>query len=92
MLSVEERQALVAAVADWAAVAPDEPAMGFVGQDRPMTVAELAKAVANGTPHGEAWLRILEHGVRKEGLSTVVRRYADSAKYGRQGKGLTWRD
>ena len=78
MLTNQERSAVVAAVEEWAAAAPERPALGFVGNGRMLTAADLATAVRKGTEDGEAFMQLLEHGVRREGLETVVRRFHDS--------------
>jgi len=74
MLSSDERRRLSDALSKWAKDAPGDPIIGFLGQDRLLTPTELARAVVAETPDGLALLEILEHGVRREGLSTVVKR------------------
>jgi hypothetical protein len=74
MLSDVERERLVAALHAWARTVPDEPVAGFLGDGRLLTPRELANAAEQDTPDGEALLQILEHGVRREGLGTVVER------------------
>lgn len=75
MLSEDERGRILGALMEWAGLVPDLPTVGFLergsGLLRPY---ELVEAVKEGTPDGEAMLKILEYGVRREGVETVARR------------------
>jgi hypothetical protein len=70
-----DRRKLKDAFNAWAANAPepDSPAIGFAGE-RMRTPREAAREVENETEFGKAWLEILEHGVKREGIDKVVER------------------
>ena len=74
MLTAEERDLLLQALQSWATSAPPEPVIGFLGRTRLFTPKEISDEVAKKTPDGEAVLEILEHGVRREGVTAVIER------------------
>jgi hypothetical protein len=79
MLTEDERRELLDAVIAWANAAPDEPVLGFVGSEGLCSPRELVHEVEARTGTGEAFLQMLEHGVRREGLKQVVSRFYDAA-------------
>lgn len=74
-----ERDQIIGALKCWAQSAPDEPMVGLLGHDRLMTPQELVEQVQQETPDGRAVLEMLEHGVRREGLTSVVARLSRRA-------------
>jgi hypothetical protein len=80
MLTEEERRELLHAVEAWADAAPDEPVLGFVGGEGFCSPRELVRAVQSFSDTGEAFLELLEHGVRREGLERVVGRFYRAAE------------
>jgi len=77
MLSSDERAVLLAALSRWADTAPPEPVIGsFDGDpDREwLTPRELVEEVRHDTATGDFLVRVLEFGVRREGLANVARR------------------
>jgi hypothetical protein len=80
MLSADEREQIVSILWEWAEMVPDVPVAGFLradpGEPRSiLTPRELAIGALEGTPDGEALLEILEHGLRREGIETLKRRF-----------------
>jgi hypothetical protein len=80
VLTEDERAKLLDAFVSWAGSAPQEPFLGFVGDDGHYSPLELVAEIEQRTETGEAFLEILEHGVRREGLEQVVRRFYESAE------------
>jgi hypothetical protein len=78
MLSDEERELLVSALWDWSEAVPDRPLIGFLEHRGLLTPREVAQAVQEETPDGEALLAILEYGIRREGIETVTERIVTS--------------
>lgn len=74
MLTAEERQQITRALEEWAAVAPNEPMVGFLGRKTLLTPQEIVQHVQKSTSDGEALLEVLEHGVRREGIKAAVAR------------------
>lgn len=74
MLTESERISIQSALAAWAQTAPDEPLVGFLGGGDRWTPKQLVDQVQRQTPDGKAVLELLEHGVRREGLTNVVNR------------------
>jgi hypothetical protein len=74
MLSPQERTQLITALDNWAKSAPDMPLVGFLAGEKLFTPKELVQEVRTETSDGEAVLEILEHGVRREGVDSVVAR------------------
>ena len=78
-LTDEERIQISKALQQWAKQAPkDELAIEFVDGDRFLTPSQVFIEVERNTPGGKAILRILEHGVREEGLQQIVSRLTDA--------------
>ena len=75
MLDDEERTVLLAALRSWASGAPDEPTIGFLADTDLLTPTELVDAVSNQTASGVAFLEIMEHGVRRDGMTSVVNKF-----------------
>jgi hypothetical protein len=75
VLSRTERELVVSVLWQWAETTPDLPVAGFLDGERLLTPMELAAAAERGTADGEALLEILEHGLRREGIDSVVRRF-----------------
>ena len=77
-LTDEERIQITEALQQWAEQAPkDELVIEFAGGDRFLTPFQVYIEVERNTPDGQAILRILEHGVRQEGLQQIVSRLTD---------------
>jgi hypothetical protein len=75
MLTNEERIQITNALQQWARQAPkDELVIEFVGGDRFLTPCQVYIEVERNTPDGRAILKILEPGVREEGLQQIVSR------------------
>jgi hypothetical protein len=74
MLNPRERSQLIVALEAWAKSVPDKPLVGFLDGDKLFTPKEIVREVREKTPDGQAVLEILEHGVRREGVSNVVAR------------------
>jgi len=75
LLTDEERIQIIEALQQWAKQAPkDELSIELVGGDRFLTPSQVYIEVEGDTPDGQAILRILEHGVREEGLQQIVSR------------------
>jgi hypothetical protein len=79
MLTATERRDVITALSRWALSAPNEPMIGFLGGDNLLTPREAVDAVKHRTPDGEALLAMIEHGVRREGLESVVNRLSRPA-------------
>jgi hypothetical protein len=78
LLTNEERIQITKAVQQWAKQAPnDELAIEFVGRDRLLTRFQVYIEVERNTADGQAILRILEHGVREDGLEQIISRLTD---------------
>jgi uncharacterized protein (DUF2267 family) len=78
LLTNEERIQIAKALQQWAKQAPnDELAIEFVGRDRFLTRFQVYIEVERNTADGQAILRILEHGVREEGLEQIISRLTD---------------
>lgn len=80
MLSTVERTNIVNALRAWAQSAENQPMLGFIGSGQPLTPRQIVSAIQNETDDGKAILEILEHGVRREGMSRVVDRLTRSLK------------
>ena len=77
-LTNQERIQITKALQHWAKQAPnDELAIEFVGRDRILTRFQVYIEVERNTDDGQAILRILEHGVREEGLEQIISRLTD---------------
>jgi|GEM_PF-2910803 len=74
MLTELEIAKLMEALKAWAAQAPREARLHVLGEDHAYTPEEMLVEVQKGTGAGLALLSILEHGVRREGLDSVVDR------------------
>lgn len=74
MLTEAEREELLGALARWAESVPDEPFFGFLQGRELMRPYEIVESVKSRNAEGEAILAIFEHGVRREGLLTVLAR------------------
>lgn len=74
MLTPTERKDVIEALSRWAESAPNEPMIGFLGGGQLLTPREAVDAVKRNTSDGEALLEMIEHGVRREGLESVVNR------------------
>jgi hypothetical protein len=78
LLTDEERIQITKALQQWAKQAPnDELTIEFVGRDRCLTRFEVYIEVERDTADGQSILRILEHGVREEGLEQIISRLTD---------------
>ena len=78
MLTDEERIRITEALQQWAEQAPTgELVIEFAGGDRFLTPFQVYIEVERNTPDGQAILRILEDGVRQEGLQQIVNRLTD---------------
>ena len=78
LLTNEERIQITKALQQWAKQAPnDELAIEFVGRDRFLTRFQVYIEVERNTADGQVILRILEHGVREEGLEQIISRLTD---------------
>jgi len=78
MLTDEERIQVTTALQHWANQAlQDELVIEFAGRDRFLTPFQMYVEVEQNTPDGQAILRILQNGVRQDGLEQVVNRLAD---------------
>jgi hypothetical protein len=77
VLSPDETVELITALSIWAKTEPDEPLLGFIGGGKLLTPLEIVSAIQTETDDGKAILEILEHGVRREGISRVVGRLAE---------------
>jgi len=75
MLTVQENEAVLAALQAWAKSTPDEPVIGFLGGDERLTPQQVVTHVRTKTSHGRAMLEMLEHGIRREGVERVVTRF-----------------
>ena len=76
MLSEQERFLIGEAVTDWSRRAPDpaQPVIAFPGFGY-LTASSLALAVEQRSEAGEAYLRIIEHNVRRTSLEDVLERF-----------------
>ena len=73
-----ERIQITKALQQWATTAPkDELVIELAGEDRYLTPCQAYIEVERNTPDGQAILRILEQGVREDGLQQVVSRLTD---------------
>jgi hypothetical protein len=81
MLSERERAEIQEAIHKWAQHAPDphQPVIGFLGS-KMMTPAEVDEAIRSGSEEGQDLLEILEHGVRRVGVKSVVERFYAAAR------------
>lgn len=78
LLTDKERIQITKALQQWAKQAPnDELAIEFVGRDRCLTRFQVYIEVERNTADGQSILRILEHGVREEGLGQIISRLTD---------------
>lgn len=80
MLSTEERAQITEALRCWAESAPNEPMIGFLGEDGLMTPQQLVGQVEKNTRAGKSVLTFLEHGMRREGIGAVVTRLGQRMK------------
>ena len=79
MLTIEERIQITKALQQWARQAPeDELVIEFVGEDRSLTPYQVYIEVERNTPDGHAILKILEPGVRQDGLQQILSRLTDT--------------
>jgi len=86
MLTEAEHQEIVSILRDWAELVPDVPLVSFLRyatEESPigLTPRQLAAAAAERTPDGQALLEILEHGLRREGMETMRRRFTEMRRY-----------
>jgi hypothetical protein len=73
-----ERIQITKALQQWATKAPkDELVIELAGGDRYLTPCQVYIEVERNTPDGQTILRILEQGVREDGLQQIVGRLAD---------------
>jgi nucleoid-associated protein YgaU len=79
VLTASENEQIIAALAQWAATAPNEPVIGILGGGEMLRPWEIVAAVQQRTEAGEAILEILEHGLRREGVDKVVSRLVGDA-------------
>ncbi|WP_180542256.1 hypothetical protein [Nevskia soli] len=77
MLSPDEKSQLIAALRIWAKTERNQPVLGFIGGGKILTPWEIVSAVERESEDGEAVLEVLEHGVRREGISRVVGRLTE---------------
>jgi hypothetical protein len=78
ILTDAERIQITNALQQWATKAPkDELVIRFAGEDRFLTPFQVYIEVERNTRDGQAILRILEHGVRVDGLQQILSRLAD---------------
>jgi hypothetical protein len=82
MLDPQERSQLIVALEVWAKSVPDRPLVGFLAGEKLFTPTELVQQVREETPDGQAVLEILEHGVRREGVDSVVARLGGQNELG----------
>lgn len=75
MLSDHERSALLDALRDWAKTEPDKRSIGFFESSDLLTPLELVNAVEESSKPGLAFLEIIEHSIRRDGISTVVGKF-----------------
>lgn len=80
MLSATEHRAVVRALRAWAQSAPDEPALGFVASKSTMTAGELLEEVLDRTADGQAFLELIEHGLRVDGMESVLGRFTKAVE------------
>jgi hypothetical protein len=72
-----ERMQITTALQQWATKAPkDELVIELAGEDRYLTPCQVYIEVERNTLDGQAILRILEQGVREDGLQQIVSRLA----------------
>lgn len=81
MLSPSEREAVLSAVQKWAAAAPDEPVMGFLDREGVLTARDLVSAIHERTEDGDAFLEMIEHAVRRDGLDSVITRFMEASGF-----------
>jgi hypothetical protein len=75
VLTDAERIQITNALQQWATKAPkDELVIEFAGEDRFLTPFQVYVEVERNTPDGQVILRILEQGVRADGLQRIVSR------------------
>jgi hypothetical protein len=85
-LSTDEYIELIRALTAWAEVAPNEPALGFLQGDEMLTPRQLLDAVDDSqNPDGAAFLEMLEHAVRRDGIDSVTSRLNDSVGFYEHG-------
>ena len=78
VLTDAERIQITKALQQWATKAhKDELVIELAGEDRYLTPCQAYIEVERNTPDGQAILRILEQGVREDGLQQVVSRLTD---------------
>ncbi|WP_054812361.1 hypothetical protein [Nocardia arizonensis] len=70
-----------AALQQWMSEMPDEPALGFLSGERILTRRELLTAADNSANEdGVAFVGLLEHAVRRDGIESVIDRLARGAR------------
>jgi hypothetical protein len=80
ILKDAERIQITKALQQWATKAPkDELVIEFAGEGRFLTPSQVYIEVERNTSDGQAILRLLEHGIREDGLQQVVSRLAAKA-------------
>jgi hypothetical protein len=78
-LSTGEFIELMRALTAWAEVAPDEPVLGFLQGGDILTPRQLLDAVDDPqNSDGAAFLEMLEHAVRRDGIESVTNRLRES--------------
>lgn len=82
MLDENEFSAVRVALGRWAEAAPNEPVLGFIEGSEFMTPSQLLNAVAAGDEDGQAFLEMIEHAVRRDGVESVVARFERAAAMG----------
>jgi hypothetical protein len=87
-LTTDEYVALARALYVWADAAPDQPALGFLQTGEMLSRQQLFEAFDDqNNPDGAAFLEMLEHAVRREGVERVTGRLLDAARPGMHGDG-----
>jgi hypothetical protein len=65
---------LIQAMQEWASSVQDEPCFSIL--DSPMmTPKEIVNSIKNETVEGKAYMEILDHAVRVEGMYRVINRF-----------------
>ena len=80
MLTETGHSRLMAALHAWADHAPNEPVMGFVADGGFLMLHEIVDQIKLESQLGQAFLKILEHGIRREGIETVVSRFGAGSR------------
>lgn len=75
MLSPGERKEVLDALRVWANETSGAPVWGYIGGKELLSARELVNAVEDQTEEGEAFLEVIEHGIQREGMSSVLERF-----------------